>query len=239
MKRACFITVLVLFLALSVFASSETQPVLLTEEYSEPLLKHIEILQDPQMSWTIEDVSTGSARSFFKTTTKDNYGHINATNWIRFTVTNPTESTIPIYIESSYPRLEVMEFYIPDAYGYRVEKLERFKPFNERPIKYRYFVISDELAPGESKTYYARLHSSGIGSMNFPLTLYTESAFSEKVRDESILYGFFFGIMILIVIYNLYLYIALKNNIYIWFDIYVICSSIAQAYDSGYSYQYL
>lgn len=236
--RALSLTVLILLLMVGL--SHASGPITLTDGYSTRLLGYMEILNDNSEKWTIEDVANGPATTLFKPADSDNLGHIIATNWLRFTVSNGGNYTLPFYLELAYPRIDSIELYTPNKInGYKLEKLERLKPFETRQVQHRYFVFSESINGGNTTTYYMRLHSSGIGAMNFPLTLFTESAFFEKVNNETLLFGLFFGILILIAIYNLFLYIYLKNNNFLFFVIYVICYIIAQAFDSGFAFQYL
>ncbi len=241
MKRIFSAFVLIGFvLLLTTRSSSASGPLILTDGDSSPLLSYIEILNDDAQLWSISDVSSSSFDGLFSPTESDNFGHITATNWLRFTITNAGDYDLPFYLELSYPRIDSIELFIPNASGsYRTEQLEHLKDFSTRKVLHRYFTFSETIKRNGTVTYYMRLHSSGIGSMNFPLTLYTESSFIEKVNNETLLFGMFFGILILIMIYNVFLYFFFKRPNFLFFVLYVLCYILAQAYDSGYAFQYL
>ena len=48
--------------------------------------------------------------------------------------------------------------------------------------------------------------------MLLPLTLWSASAFEEKRRSESFTYGFYYGVLAILILYNLVLFFTLRDR---------------------------
>ena len=83
------------------------------------------------------------------------HGYVDNPYWFRVRLTNPTEQRLTPYFEIGYPVLRHIEFYQVRRHD-NVDKLVmgNERPFEERPLKHRNFVVPLELAPGETLIVY-------------------------------------------------------------------------------------
>ena len=111
------------------------------------------------------------------------------------------------------------------------------KPFNQRPFLYSNFIIPLKFIPGHRQTIY--LHVQSNGSKQFPLHLWSPQALAEKINKESFKYGLYYGIMLVMIAYNLFLYLSTKSSAHLLYVIYISCWTIFQMSLNGLSFEYL
>ncbi len=98
-KRFPFIFLLALLAVLSLPAAMQAEgPVILTDAKSEyPLGTHLQILEDKDKIWTIEEVSTSGISQLFAPSQDEvpSFGFTDSAYWVRFQVLNQAGETIP------------------------------------------------------------------------------------------------------------------------------------------------
>lgn len=84
-------------------------------------------------------------------------------------------------------------------------------PFELRPMPYRVFAFETMFAPGETDIYF-RIES--LGPMAIPLRLSTRNAAIERDIASAYQYGFLYGVMGALALYNLVLFIIIRQKIF-------------------------
>ena len=202
--------------------------------------KNVEIFEDKQGDLTIRDVSSVELKDSFISSESDepNFGFTSSVYWIRFTLANPANQTIISYLELSYPLIDNIEFYTPDGFGsYLVTKTGDHLPFNTREIKHRNFIFRITLNSEIQHTYYLRVETSS--SMNLPLILWSEKALINKIEIEQLLLGIFFGAVIIMIIYNIFLFIGFRDRSFVYLFLFIASWGFAQLTINGLAFQYL
>lgn len=238
MKKKILTLTLLLFISTLVSAQSSLKIDRTTQHTS--IKNHIEILEDHNGLWTIDEVTSGALRNAFNPSSTNNLGHKVGTYWIRFTLSNIADSNIPFYLELSYPRIDQLVVYSPTNNGsYTLKSSSHFSPVKERDVDHRNFVFNESIPPNATCTYYIRLESTGFGSVNFPLDIWSPTAFLNKTENELMIYGLFYGFLMIVVIYHLILYRHIRQKYILFYGSYIFFYMIAQAYENGFGFQYL
>src|SRR5699024_1484280 len=99
------------------------------------------------------------------------------------------------------------------------------------------FVFNLEIEPYESKTYYAV--ASGSGDLHPPIYVWDKDAFNEKTQMEYALLGTFYGIILVMIIYNLFLYFRLRLTGYLYYVLVISFTLLGKLSINGFGYQYL
>lgn len=99
------------------------------------------------------------------------------------------------------------------------------------------FLVNLQLSADETATYLFRLRSKE--RIAVPITLGTERGILTVQGRKDLFLGLFFGIMLVIVLYNFSLYLITKERVYVWYVLYIGFFSLTQAGFTGYSFQYL
>ncbi len=206
--------------------------------------KHLEYLRDDNGKLTIDDVTRGSARDRFQqnTTSTPGFGYTSATYWFRFATFNPSDKPIRWYLEIAYSLLDHIEFYYPDPTADPSAALQRVdvgdsKPFYSRPVEHSNFVFNLKERPGGPYFYYMRIQTSS--SFNVPLHGWSVDNFSVKNTREQAFLGSYFGALIGLFLYNLSLYLSIRDRTYLVYSAVIVAVTLGGASLGGFGFQYL
>jgi diguanylate cyclase (GGDEF)-like protein len=109
-------------------------------------------------------------------------------------------------------------------------------PFSARSIPYRHPNFRLDLPPGETVQLLVRTQSES--SMQVPLDLYTPEAFTSLSRDAQFVMGLYYGILIALFVYNLVLWITLRDRNYFWYLFHITAFGLVLFTLNGYSFEY-
>ncbi|MCB1190118.1 MAG: response regulator [Leptospiraceae bacterium] len=215
------------------------EPIVLTEERGEyPLGSHLEILEDKEGKLTIDDVQKSEMEKlWFKTQSEvPNFGFTKSVYWARFKI--ESQSKKDYYLEIAYPHLDKIDFYILlDGKNNIHKKAGDYLPFKERDIQHRNFVFLINHSYAINSYYYLRFESGS--SMNFPMKIWSITTFSEKKITEMFVMGLYLGIMIVMGIYNLFIWFSVRDKSYFYYVGYIVFITYYQSTYYGITYQYL
>ena len=76
------------------------------------------------------------------------------------------------------------------------------------------------------------------GSMQLPLSLYSERAFGDHAAQENMGLGLYYGLMLVMIIYNLFLYLGLRHISYLYYSCYLGCFLVFQMELNGTAFMY-
>lgn len=156
----------------------------------------------------------------------------------RVAMTNHTHSELPVMLEIAYPLLDSVEVYRSSlAASSQILSLGDLKPFGNRNIDKRTFVIPLDLPPDQETIYFFSIKTDS--AMQFPLKLWKPEAYYQIETGRHAWYGMYFGVMLVMAAYNLVIFFAIRNQAYLWYVCYVIAFALFQASIEGLSFQYL
>ncbi len=118
--------------------------------------------------------------------------------------------------------IDSIQFNYLNERGLRLESFVtgRDMPLSSRPLNHHNFVFPVTLERGSRGFVLIRLMSQG--SMLIPLKLMPESEFYQLDRLELLVFGIYFGIMAVMVLYNLFLYAATRERSYAFYVFYIL-----------------
>ncbi len=209
------------------------------QEY--PLGQYLDILEDPSGQMTLADILALSPNSpGFQVNTKKvpNFGHTNSAIWLRFTIFNPNLNLEHLLLEIGHPIIHSIEIHQPDGQGnYIVKKGGTRVPFYQRDVKHRHFIFNIDVHGEERQTIYLRFQSED--TIHLPLTLWQFKAFFEKDHQEQYFLGLYYGMILVMVIYNLFLFFAIRDRTYLYYVLYITLFLFYQMSADGLTLQYL
>jgi two-component system, sensor histidine kinase LadS len=225
---------------------SALMPLVLTESgESYPLGFYLDILEDREKKLMIEDIASPKFDgSFMRSTEKTpNFGFVDHAYWVRFKIVNKSQKNDWL-LEIDYPLLDQIEFYIPTEDAkvkqrqlYEIRTAGENYPFNKRELKHQNFVFRLNIPPGKETTYYIRFESTG--SIQLPLMLQSAEAFSAKDHEARILYGLYYGIVLAMLLYNLFLFFSLRDKNYLYYVLYLTNFGLLQLSLNGLAFEYI
>ena len=81
--------------------------------------------------------------------------------------------------------------------------------------------------------------SSGESSIRVPITLWDGDAFYEEDVVQMLINGLYYGLMLVMALYNAFVYFSIRERSYLVYVCFVVSAAIAQLAMSGLSYQFL
>lgn len=99
----------------------------------------------------------------------------------------------------------------------------RAVPISEREIYYRGSAFLMELEPLAKSGFLIRVRTRS--ALTFPADLWTVRGFHESVMKEQMIQGIFFGTILVMIFYNLFLYFSLRDRGYLYYVLYLFFAS--------------
>lgn len=118
---------------------------------------------------------------------------------------------------------EITNLYLTqDGELLETQKLGIWRDFNRRKIKYRNFVFPINFKQKGKYTLYLKIYAQA--SVYIDAKLYNQSSFEQQIIWEELLYGLFYGGILIILFYNLFLFFSLKDLTYLYYCIFLVLS---------------
>lgn len=167
-----------------------------------------------------------------------NFGFDSRPYWYRLHLSNELDREVDLMLEIDYPVLDYVDLYVIDSEGQRNTYHFGDKiPFNERNIKHTNFVLPLELNAKQRVSLYLRVQTNGAHQI--PVTLWSAASFQEQDVRRMMGQGAYFGIMVVMVVYNLFVFFSVRDTSYLYYVAAVASFAIFQATLHGFSFQYL
>ncbi|MBU4118916.1 MAG: response regulator [Proteobacteria bacterium] len=215
-------------------------PVVISPEHGAySLATHLELLEDPTGNLTITDIVSHQTEGRFTPSTDDtpSFGFTASAVWARFTIKNSLPHPIEYFLEVKYPLLDRLDLYVPaDMETFTVLHAGDSFPFEQRSIQYKNNILPIRLAPAEQKTFYLRCETTS--SLNLPITLHSPASLAGEITLEQTLLGIYYGILLVMMIYNFFIYIGLKDSTYLYYVLFVLTYMLFQLSVNGMAFQY-
>lgn len=165
-------------------------------------------------------------------------GYTSAGYWFKFNLSFSPELINKTHwlLEIPFPLLDQVDLYMPDNNGeYSVIATGDRKPFDQRDIDTTNLVFS--IRPEQQQnTYY--LYVKTHDSFQVPLHLWKEGSYLKQTLLDRSIQGIYFGIMLVMVLYNFFIYMSIKDRNYLYYTIYISFFAIFQAGLQGISFEY-
>jgi hypothetical protein len=166
-----------------------------------------------------------------------NLGFSAVSTWIRFTVTNKSNSAL-LLLNVAYPILDEVELFSPDSLcQYHGNLMGEIRKFNTRKYKQPDYIFDLNIRPNTSKTYYLRIKSAE--QLILPISVNQPNALWQFISAENLLSGLFIGAVIIMFLYNLFIFFFVRDKSYLYYVIYVASVGFTQTGIRGYTFQYL
>lgn len=222
--------------------SAEAQRTLILNEQQEQYVlgQFLEYLEDPAGNLTIADVSSPEYAKRFKQSRQEilNFGYTDSIYWVRFQVDNPAPRITEWRLELEFANMHDITFYRfrgPET-DFDVIRTGLTRPFATRDIPYHKFVFSLSLPSDAKQTVYLRFRNGA--SMTLPLTLWSASAFMRHSQQTLLLSGFFYGALLVMIGYNIFLWLDLRERNILFYASFILSILLMQWSYDGFAAQY-
>ncbi len=218
------------------FVSAQTPIVYENAEEVENIGKQTTYLEEGDKELSINDVLSSTDFQSFQQKVP-NLGTTNSTYWVKISIQNQTE-TENLVLQLAHPTVDYLDFYYQTEDGtYKVYKTgDRYK-FSQRVYNHQNFIFDIDIPKGETKDYYFRMKSGE--QMLLPLTLGKQKSIFEVNVTRDLISGLYFGIIFVMLFYNLFVYISVRDRSYLIYILYILAVGLTQAGIQGYIFKYI
>ncbi len=137
--------------------------------------------------------------------------------WVRFRVSEPLSETRQI-LQLANGNIDRLDVYLP----------------SKTPGQYRYFAVGND-RPAENREIssstwafylypssdYVYLRLSSTSALRLPVFVWQEAAFWQKVNQDYLIFGLFYGILLTAGLFYLFIYRALRDKTHLYYCFYV------------------
>jgi signal transduction histidine kinase len=226
-----YILVCILFgSAPEVAAQSLTPVVVLDTGRSEQnvLGREIEYLEDASQALTLDSVlSAEYTRRFMPIRgLYPNFSYTSSAYWLKFrVVVRNTPQQGKWLIAAYYPSLDFLDVYVVLSSGnLAITRCGARVAWQQKILPHRHHLAPLPITEAnETVTVFIRVQSRM--TLAVPLEIISERRFADNERSEMIPMWMYYGIAIAMAIYNLFLFIALRDRAYLYYVAYVVLYS--------------
>lgn len=231
-----FITVFIFVLAFSL--SAQTSVLLENNDVLTPIGKLTYVLEDANSELDIYGVLNEKSQKKFEPYHQEyiNFSSTASTYWLKFNVIKADKGNFYLNVGSAY--IDEITLYEFDSNNVLISERKTGDnlPFSTREIGVGSYLFHLDLDKNDIRTYYLSVKSEQ--PLFFPLKVGTLPRFMCYIHDVDFLQGIYFGVMLLIFLYNLFLYASTKERIYMYYIMYVFSMTWFMASVFGYYFEY-
>lgn len=193
-----------------------------------------EVLEDPTNALGAEAIAAATTFTRIDPATA-NHGYTSATFWVRLTLDNPaTEPEAAIIELAATPW--VADLFDGSSAQLLAQSGARL-PFGARPVRHSNIAFRTVLGAHQQRTFLVRIASHDTMIVN-PV-IWREEAFWAAVQQRRLLDGLYYGIILGLALYNLFLAAATRDRAYLAYVGFQIGMALANAAIDKYTFQLL
>ncbi len=197
-----------------------------------PIGRQISTLEDKEKKMTLADALT--SKKFVRSTLDAPSLNVSlSTFWVKMIVNNQTDAQ-SLVLNLEYPTIDSITFYaIKDSGKYDSVASGEFVPFFNREYKHQNYIFDLDVKKGQSRTYLLKVFASE--PIQLPLTIGSAQTIAEEIYTRDLLFGLYAGIILVMLLYNLFLYFTVRDKSYLFYVGYIFFTGLTQACLQGYA----
>jgi hypothetical protein len=162
----------------------------------------------------------------------------NASYWIRFPVRLNPASKKTWLLEFYDQSIDHLEMYIPQRNGHflKVQTGDEY-PFTKRNFLHKNFEVPLEMFADSTVTCYFKVKSHEFADIR--MAFRSVNRFVYYALNEYMLYGMFYGMILIISLYNFLVYLAIREVKNVYYIFYILSVALYAASLDGIGFQYL
>jgi diguanylate cyclase (GGDEF)-like protein len=206
------------------------------------LTRYLGTLQDSSASRSIEEIEKAAKNNEFTYRDSDTsdlrFGYTRSPVWLRLELSNSSESVVKNVLELGYaPLTQVELFRSSDGHVVEHQLAGSARPFFQRSLLHRYPAFEVSLAAHTQVVYFLRVEA--ISALIVPARLWSSSAFSTYQRNDYFTQAAYYGMASAMVLFNLLLFAALRDRIYLLYVCFVGTFALGLATQGGLAQEFL
>ncbi|MDX1693128.1 MAG: 7TM diverse intracellular signaling domain-containing protein [Ketobacteraceae bacterium] len=209
------------------------------EEFRFKLNKQVQYLEDPAGDMTMDEAYQAFRAGRFSTHQGSSlqFGYSQSVYWVAFEIQNRLSGAHRHLLEVRYPPLDYIDMsLIKDG-----EVLDRQRGGDQLPFHERYYETRFHLFPvalQEPGRYQVLMRFETESSYSLPLVFSSDITYIESSHFDQIMMGIYYGICVGLFAYNLFLYLTIRESLYLKYISYVFFHALFMASLDGLLYAF-
>ncbi len=204
--------------------------------YGAYLGNNVSVYTDTANSHGINDVMAHP--EWFTASESDvpNLGTSTDYSWVKFTLVNATKEG-KMTLNFSFPTAENVCLYTMKGGVLDSNCMAEVMPVRDREYKHQFYIFDIQAAPGEEVVCYLKLYSSR--QLLAPISVGTMTSVIRAISNNDLLSGLYFGIMLVMLLYNFFVYMSVRDKSYLIYVNYIFWVTLTQVTLLGYGHRFL
>ncbi len=201
---------------------------------------YLSYLEDPDSRYTVTDIIVPELKQQFIDAgdTIPNFGVTLSAYWFHFRVANSSPSDRIWWLELQDPLVDRVDiYYVRDGEVLEQNTLGDHFPMREREVQVRNPVVIMDMKAQETIDVYLRIKT--YGSTSAPAVIWQPEAYPPSALNLQFEYGIYYGIIVALFLYNLMLFLSVRDLNYLYYCSFVGWFGLWQLCYNGLSYEYL
>lgn len=198
----------------------------------------LEVVEDPTGLLSAEEVAAGARPAWPPTSRRELIpGYTSSTFWVHFRLRNSGPTAGEWRLEL-WRDIYVAELHARTSDGARtVRRTGKAVPVSQRDVPARELLLRIPLAAQTSVDCWLRL--SGGGSLMLTPVLWSQAALSHQATSTGLLWGMYYGALLAMLAYNLFLYLSTRDGVYLSYFLFQMAITLMSAAGDQLLFYYL
>lgn len=195
-----------------------------------------ELLDDTTNNLTINDII--AAPGFIPSKEAvPSFPIANISHWVRFSIKNNSQDN-SLLLELAYPTIDsILLIQLVDNRPETLMQTGEYVPIFKRVVGHQNYVFELNITPGATQTYYLKVRTSE--QLQLPLYIGNAKQITERLSNRDLVFGLYAGVIIVMFLYNLFVYFTVRDKSYLFYVIYIFFVGLTQACVQGYAFRFL
>ena len=217
------------------------KPLTVSEDLSQlaSLTFYSSFFEDPQDTVNVKSLIAAPEKYPFKPVNAhaQNVGFTQSAFWIRFDITYSGKTARSLLLEAARPVTNEVVLFNASQPIENAQFIGDDYRFDQKKFPHHSAVFPLVLSPGLN-SFFLKLKSDGE-VLHLNVQLFSQEAFYKQDYYTQAFYGFFYGILFLVIITNLFLYYTIKERPFLYYIFYVLSIGGLQLSLDGFAFEFI
>lgn len=195
-------------------------------------------IEDSNKSLNYKELATLNDEDFNYVGDVPTFGFSSAHHWIKLRIFNFEDQHISRILEVNNPILNQCNLY--EIKGREAVPLYRAgddRPFSNRPVAHLSYHFPLEMTPNSTREFLLQVSSAGE-QLQVPMGLWSTTEITVRDEKDRLLRGIYFGIILFVLLFNMFIYVIVKEKSSLYYVIYVFFLFMLQLSLGGFAFRY-
>ena len=200
--------------------------------------KNIDLFEDVSGKLTIAEIASGKYIDSFQVPKKERPTNDRNTSnyWLRFTIKNTSSIDVGWVLEFYDFRIDEIKVFVPEMGSFKTLTAGDAYPFHDKKYKHKNFVFNFPMPEGET-TYYVQ--GRAFEQVSIFAVLRSHERFTSYAINEYFMLALFYGALLALSLFNLFLFITTGKKLYILYVLYTLSVLLYAVTQDGIGFQYI